>query len=427
MNIIGKTNNISGIPRIKYEDAKPSDVRCFVASTDKDSLSYTVGEDITFDIALTVNDELAYCHAFEWTIKGDDGQSSSGTVSGKSGTLTLKTRLSEPGFVMVVVKAMNEEGTEINEYIRYSGAAGANIRQLERYAQEPYDFDEYWAHALEELGKVAPDIIEMQEITAKSGFKAYKMKIAAPGDDSYTGHTYTSGYLTYPENAAAGSLRLKACFQGYGVVSPELLYEEGYAFFSVCAHSMEIGREASYYDELSSGGLESFGMSDTINANPEKVYFRYMILRDLQAIKFMREYFGKSGNGLWDGNTITLNGTSQGGFQAIALAALDGGINSIDVIVPWLCDIGGQDNGKRIGSALRPALSQGMRYFDSTSFAKRINCPVTVIGGLGDAVCPPAGIMALYNAFHDNVTLTFLQNRTHGYVPPKGDKFTFTK
>ena len=205
-----------------------------------------------------------------------------------------------------------------------------------------------------------------------------------------------------------------------------LTYKDGYICFSVCAHSMEVGREDSYYSNIQSTQLQSYGMSTTVNADPKNVYFRYMILRDLQALRFMREYFGENGRKLWDGKTIDLAGTSQGGFQAIALAALDKEIDSVELIVPWMCDVGGYTNGKRMGSALRPKLAEGIKYFDSVYFAKRINCKVTITAGLGDIVCPPCGIMAFYNALDCPKALTFLQNRTHGYVPPTCDKFTFT-
>jgi len=427
MNTINERTDVWDIATIKYKDATWQDTRCFIGTTEKDSLSYEIGEEIVFNISLTVNGKLASCDTFKWNIVGDDGKTTSGTASGESGMLRLKTTLENPGFVMASVSAFDENGKEINEYIRFAGCAGVGIDTLDAYIEEPQDFDEYWAEALSELDTTPPEIIEMEEIAAQAGFKAYKMKLDCVGDTTkYTGNKYVSGYLTYPENAQPGSLKITANFQGYGVTSPVITYKDGYICFSVCAHSMEIGREDSYYSNIQSTQLQSYGMSTTINADPKNVYFRYMILRDLQALRFMREYFGENGRKLWDGKTIDLAGTSQGGFQAIALAALDKEIDSVELIVPWMCDVGGYTNGKRMGSALRPKLAEGIKYFDSVYFAKRINCKVTITAGLGDIVCPPCGIMAFYNTLECPKTLTFLQNRTHGYVPPTCDKFTFT-
>lgn len=426
MSTIRDRDDIWDIATVRYKDATWQDTRCFIGTTDKDSLSYEIGEEIVFDISLTVNGKLASCGSFKWSIVGDDGKTTSGTAPGESGKLVLKTKLENPGFVMASVSALDENGIEINSNIRFAGSAGVGIETLSAYLDEPSGFDAYWSEAIAELDTTSPEIIEMEEVTAKAGFKAYKMKVACVGDTTkYTGTSYLSGYLTYPENAQPSSLKLTATFQGYGVTSPTLTYKDGYVCFAVCAHSMEVGREDSYYSNIQSTKLQSYGMSTVINADPKNVYFRYMILRDLQALRFMREYFGEDGNGLWDGETIDLSGTSQGGFQAIALAALDDEIDSVDLLVPWMCDVGGYTDGKRMGSALRPNLAEGIKYFDSVYFAKRITCDVKITAGLGDIVCPPCGIMAFYNTLDCPKSLTFLQNRTHGYVPPTCDTFTF--
>ena len=140
----------------------------------------------------------------------------------------------------------------------------------------------------------------------------------------------------------------------------------------------------------------------------------------------MKQYFGSDGNGLWDGKTITLSGASQGGFQVIALAALDSDVTSVNAGVPWLCDIGGYTDGKKIKSSFQPEYCDSIRYFDTANFAKRVKCPVSVSAGLGDPLCPPAGVAAMYNSLTCPRTLVFKQGGTHSYTQPNGELFEFS-
>ena len=410
-----------------FEGFSADDSHYFLCETNKDALSYEIGEEIEFTVSLFANGELASCARFDWTLQGDDGKTSSGSADGITGILNLKTTLDNNGFVMLVVKAIGPDGNEIDKDIRFSGAAGVHPELLTITKEEPEDFDAYWAEAINEMMAVEPEIIEMEEIEGQSGYKTYKMKLACAGNTKWTGETYVSGYLTYPVDAAAKSLKIRASFQGYGVNSPSPSYSGSYISFSVCGHSIEIGQEKSYYSDLQNNELKSHGWSTAENADPKNVYFRYMLLRDLQALRFMKEYFGGNGNNLWDGETITLSGSSQGGFQVIALAALDKDIDSISAGVPWMCDIGGYLDGKKIKSSFRPDFADGLGYFDSASFAKRVTCNVSISAGLGDPLCPPAGVAVMYNALTCPKTLTFGQNKTHSYNPPAGDKFTFSE
>ncbi len=430
MNVPGEVYELSLSKSGSYPPAFElfgvNDERYFICETSKDALSYEIGEEIVFNISLFAGGELSSCARFDWTMKGDDGKESSGSTPGITGQLTLSTTLDNNGFVMVEVCAIGPDGNEIDKNIRFSGAAGVHPELLSMTKEEPADFDEYWADAIAEMMAVKPEILEMEEIEARSGFKTYKMKLACAGNERWTGETYVSGYLTYPANAAKKSLSISATFQGYGVNSPSPSFGGNNITFAVCGHSIEIGMDESYYMDLQGGILNGHGWGTAENADGKNVYFRYMLLRDLQALRFMKEYFGADGLDLWDGDSINLSGASQGGFQVIALAALDKDVDFISAGVPWLCDIGGYTDGKKIKSSFRPDFADGLGYFDSASFASRITCRVSISAGLGDPLCPPAGVAAMYNALNCPKSLTFGQNQTHSYTPPYGDKFTFS-
>lgn len=429
--LVGETAEVSfsssGAYITPFEKVSELESAHFYCETDKSALSYEIGEEMNIKVCLSAGGELASCPVFKWTMKGDDGKSSEGTESGINGSISLKTTLDTNGFVMITVKALDASGNEINSAVSFSGAVGVHPELVTQTHEEPSDFDDFWSAAISEMNSVEPEIVDMVKVNnGYNGFEVYKMKIACVGNEKWTGDTYVSGFLSFPKNASEGTLKIKATFQGYGVSSPSVSCSDGYITFAVCGHSMEIDEDSRYYTELKNGSLNGHGWYATDNSDPSGAYFKYMLLRDLQALRFMKQYFGEDGNGLWDGETITLSGGSQGGFQVIALAALDEDVTSINASVPWLCDIGGYIDGKKIQSSFQPEYCDGIKYFDTVNFAKRVKCPVSITAGLGDPLCPPAGVAAMYNALSCPKTLTFKQGGTHSYTQPGGELFEFS-
>ena len=305
----------------------------------------------------------------------------------------------------------------------YNGGAGVDIEGRIKTKSEPDDFDEFWSAKLATLDEVEPELMECREVeTIATNFYTYAIKVKF-----YEGThgNFVSGYLTVPKNAELGKLKIRMWYNGYGVEDPTTYWNENTALFNVCAHSIEIGQDNSYYSSLKMGKLNGYGFSKIENSDRETVYFKEMLLRDVQALRFMKKYFGENGTderfaGLWDGETIQITGGSQGGFQAIAVAALEGGVTKVDSYSPWLCDIGGQGvNGKQT-SDFMPEYTAALEYYDTINFAKRINCEISIgTVGLGDYTTPPAGITALYNSLPNSVNkkIVYRQNRTHGVDP----------
>jgi cephalosporin-C deacetylase-like acetyl esterase len=144
-----------------------------------------------------------------------------------------------------------------------------------------------------------------------------------------------------------------------------------------------------------------------------------MILRDIQAIRYLKtlEEF--------DGKSITLNGGSQGAYQAIAVAALDPDITYLFGAYTWLCDLGGAYAGRISG--WRPDHTEALNYYDAINFAKRIKCGCRIDAGLGDYTSPPSGVTAMVNSMNAPVEFNMTQGMTHFYTPPEAQTFTTHK
>ena len=219
-----------------------------------------------------------------------------------------------------------------------------------------------------------------------------------------------SGYLSIPQGAAKGSLSAYVGFIGYGARSATLECRKDMIVFQTNAHGIENGREPEYYQALMKGELKGYGFDPQQNARPETTYFNGMILRVMRALDYVKS------RPEWDGKAITVYGSSQGGFQSLAAAALDHDVTVCQVKKPWFCDLGGTRLGRMGG--WRPDYTDGLAYYDGVNMAKRIACETHIISGLGDTTCPPSGLTVLYNVVKAPKTIEYLQGIAHGYETP---------
>ena len=420
------------------------------ASTNRDPLSYSVGDNVIFAVSLIGDGEISSCDKFDWSADTDDGHHYSGSESGTFGSCSICIPATGTGVIRVKVLAKNANGTIISN-VRQSESlmepavfsACVNAESITQTVSEPTDFDSFWSSQVATLASVAPDVLSMEKMNgvtsvsytegsvSYANFDYYRVKIRTPDECGYA-----VGILSIPKGATAGSCGITVVFNGYGVSDLSPYVARNQIVLNVCAHSIELGREASYYSTLSSKGGALYNYCFKNNDSRDTCYFRTMILRDLQAVRFVKYYAGNVGVkigdnteslGVWNGK-LKIYGGSQGAFQGIALASLDHDVTDAFWWIPWMCDVGGTTAGK-LCSEFRPSYTAALRYFDTVSFSKRIDSDVNVTMqiGLGDYVCPPSGTIALYNAMSCNVICQFKQGMTHGYTPPKVSVTTYSK
>ncbi len=413
------------------------------AITDKDPLAYRVGDSVVFSCTLYANKTVASCPEFSWVATTEDGKSYTGKADGDHGKLVVKVPATGKGIVRLKVTVLDENGKAISEVEQSASyqepalfSAVVNAAEITAKATEPSDFDAFWSAQTAKLDAVAPNVLSMEKITGTKSIKnidggsstpsvdLYKLKIKAPDECGYV-----SAYLAIPRTASPSSMGITVAFIGYSVSDPTPHASSNGIVLTVAAHSFELDREKAYYEELSNGALDDYGFKN--NESADTCYFRTMIMRDLQAVRFIKAYAGTEGVeingekkalGLWNGK-LKLYGGSQGAFQGIAVAALDKDVTDAQWSIPWMCDV------KGMRSEFRPTYTDALRYFDSVFFGKRIakEVNVTISAGLGDYICPPSGVVALYNEMSCKVTLTFDQGMTHGYYPDNVEVYKYSK
>ncbi len=384
----------------------------FYAETNKDPITYAPGEEMTFTVTLLEDGKAISGPTLKWTRRGDDGLTENGeAVADAEKPLVIKTKITEPGFVHINVRAFDADGKAI-QMAPFDGGAGVRLDEI-KGCDEPADFDAFWAKQKARLAEV-PLHAEMVEVdSGNPNVLCYDVKIDCIGMP-------VSGYFCKPKNAKEKSLPAYVSFHGYGVGSANKApWAKDRLHLDINAHGIVNGQPKEFYDELRNTTLKGYAFDKEENAKPETCYFLGMMLRLIRAMEWIKA------QPEWNGEVLVVSGGSQGGFQCLSAAGLDPDVTECNANVPWCLDLEGHSAKNRL-NGWRPDWAPGLAYFDPTFHAKRIKCKVTIFAGLGDYVCPPSGQMVLYNNLNCQKKLTFSQGRTHGYQMPNGSQSVLT-
>ncbi len=381
----------------------------FKCKLNKPALSYKCAETIRFEVFAFDKCRNIDCEYIRWELKTDDGKVLKGlggcTVSEP---LVIEASLERPGFAYLVCTAHNSNNDIISGFDKLEAGVGVEVEKIKYHDTLPDDFYDYW-QALEKLIADTPiEVLLFEEINnAKKGFKAYDVRIKTPEGRP------SAFILTIPEKEGKYPLRLN--YIGYGISTTSPAYNKDTITAVFNAHGIEtrlprIELVDKYPD------LSAYGFSGAENSSNMTTYFRGMAIRNLMGLKYLKTLDN------WDGENIVSQGGSQGALQATTVAAHDSGVTFLDISVPWFCDLAAGKQGFMTG--WRPGFAEGLRYFDTVTQAMLVKCPVKVFAGLGDYICPPSGIMALYNEIKTLKTITFRQAKTHSYNPNEVEEYT---
>lgn len=389
----------------------------FRVSTDHPDAQYQPGKPIVFAFELRDRQgKLRSDVPVRLLLSSDDGKKQE-IRRAPGEALRLQSSIVKPGFVRATAQAVDEGGNllldERRRPVELHASAGTEFHRISPGVAEPEDFDRFWTKQKQFLASVPLNVLKKELVSKKNGCSIYAVEIACAG------RANVCGYLSIPENARPGTLEAKVIFDGYGVRDFAARPEKRVLTFAVNAHGVPTGKTPEFYRALEKGKLRRYGFDPKENSNPETCYFRDMILRAIRALDYVRTLPE------WDGKHLSVSGGSQGGFQALSAAGLVPETTYCGAYVPWFCDVGGRSAG-RVGGWL-PDYTPALRYFDPVFHAKRIRAETRIVAGLGDPICPPSGILALYNNLPGTASLTLVQGGGHGSEPPNAHRFTLSK
>lgn len=392
-----------------------------VGGTGKPAISYLPGEPMIFEVTLVKDHRPIEGVRLSWVRSGDDGKREKGEAISSGNPLLIATSLGEPGFVRVLVTALDEKGdpllNEEKKAVIFDGGAGVEPGKL-RSVPGPKDFDAWWAARKADLAKVPLEVIEQKPVPElRTDVETFDVKIACAGGMP------VSGYLSRTKNAAHRSAVARVSFQGYGVSSASRQdewvgkYGKPAIALNINAHGIENGLPREHYRKLGLTSLKDYAFNKDQNSNPETAYLLGIALRVLRALEFVKSLPE------WDRKTLIVEGGSQGGLQALMAASLDPEVTRCVATKPWLCDLGGVSLDRMKG--WRPEYTPALGYYDPVNLARHIRCETSLVSGLGDYVCPPSGISVLYNNLPADIPkrIEYQQGATHQTTPIGSGKY----
>lgn len=377
----------------------------FDGVTDKDAVSYKVGDKIIFKLRAQTQDDVLDIPYIKYSCTGDDGKKTEGTVkSADDGYFYIETSLDKCGFVRVIATALDEDFEEIKEIDIFEGGAGADIDKIECMTDIPDDYFEYWEELKKRAKSIPKEIIYEKELDVLDGYVVKDVRFKT------TAGKYLSLLYTYPKNAKKSSLKLKMSFMAYGVKSCVPEGEKDTLTVLVNSHDVENMRENEYYQYERQNTYKEYGFDEEENKSPETSYWDRMFLRDMQAFYYFRDHE------LLNKKEYIFIGGSQGALQASNMALHSGVATEVYLRVPWSADVFAEQKIGRMGG-WNPGPQNAMRYFDTAVAAHFLKCSVYIEAGLGDYICPPSGQCAMFNSMTCPRALRFVQNMTHPYRP----------
>jgi cephalosporin-C deacetylase-like acetyl esterase len=374
---------------------------------DRANAVYRVGEPVTFNISLE-STEAPKDALINWTLSAD-GQKPirKGQAKLINGVAEVRGQLDTPGFLQCKV-VLPKQATVAKEFRALAGAA-ISPELIKPSQPVPDDFDQYWEQQLNEL-RSSPVEVQLTPVdlpAKKSDLLLFDLQAT-----THSG-IQISGYLSYPKGASVGSLPAILTLHGAGVRSsrdPTGWAAEGAIALDINAHGLPNGQPDEFYRSLANGELKNY--SRKAWKTREAVYFREMFLRVVAALDIL------TGRPEWDGHTLITRGSSQGGAQSLAAAALDSRVTLSVAGISAMCDLSGMTVGRATGwprsvsvdSKGQPNAEEleAMRYYDMVNFASRIKGKVAMTVGFIDTTCPPTTVYTAYNnlktakaIFHD--------------------------
>ncbi len=370
----------------------PAPVFALKVSADREDALYRLGEPATFTIEALQDDQPLTDGKVVCTFSKDGWKPQPPqTLTVKNGKVTVTGKLDEPGFLML--RATMGKTTAL-------AGAGYDPLQLKSSLPVPEDFDQFWDTQKTALSQVPANPTLTPVKAPAPEMEAFDVQIDCVGKP-------VSGYFGRPKDAKPKPLPAILFVHGAGVRSASLgstqwaVREGGMLAFDINAHGIPNGQPTEFYTALTEGELKDYRSAG--RQDRDQCYFKGMFLRLIRAIDFL------TAQPEWDGKTLIVYGSSQGGYQAFAAAGLDTRVSFICAGVPAGCDhtgsvvdrINGWPKIVPIDAQVQPdpLALQSARYFDCVNFATRAKCKgAAVTVGFIDTTCPPTSVYAAYNA-----------------------------
>ncbi len=306
---------------------------------------------------------------------------------------------------------------------RAVGGVVAAPDQIQPASPEPKDFDAFWNSKIKELKKVPFDPQIQAEDSGKPDVSYWKITL-----DNIRG-THIQGQIARPTTGQKFPAMLIVQWAGIYPLQKDWVTgpaKDGWLTLNLEAHDLPIDSPASFYTDQAAGPLQNYWAKG--NDDREQSYYLRMYLSCYRAIEYLKTRPD------WNGKTLIVTGTSQGGQQTLMIAGLHPkDITAAIALVPAASDMLAPAIGRASGFPNWYFSTQGKdpdkvheasRYYDPVNFARHIQCPVLIGLGLEDETAPPSSIFAAANQIRAPKEIVILANSGHQNVNGSQDPFS---
>lgn len=386
---------------------------------DHQDWTYKVGETATFRISVTKSATPLAGAVIDYEAGPEMYQDVKKTaVVLKDGTLTVKGKMTKPGFYRVDVKT-TIGGKE------YKGACAAAFspEQLKPTTVNPADFDQFWQNAISEARHT--DLNPTKRLLPERCTKDVNVYEVSFQNVRWGSRTY--GILCEPVKPGKYPALLRVPGAGVRPYGGDIYTaSKGAVTLEIGIHGIPVTMQQSVYDDLGQGALNEyweFGMD-----NRDKSYYKHVVLGCIRALDYIEQYTP------WNGKELGVTGSSQGGFLSLATAGLDRRITFYAPVHAALCDHTASLKGVACGWPHYFYWNKGKgmekqietsRYYDGVNFARRITNAQTgwFSFGYNDDVVPPTTAWATYNIVKGPKSITPYQQTAHFWYQEQWDEW----
>jgi cephalosporin-C deacetylase len=381
----------------------------------KDGL-YKSGQKINFSITFYKGDKAVVGKKLSYTITRGGDTNIKGDITSKDTPSIITTSINKPGFVLCYVYYKTEAG----KYIRAWGGAGVEPLKISTPKVDKKEINAFWDAKIKMLNALPLKVIK----TPKKVPERYSNKLECFDIKvNCLGGVPVSGYFIKPAKAKAKSLPAYVSFHGAGWRSaskPYFVAARGVLTLDVNAHGIDNGKPKDFYTGLRNGRLKGYPYFNSDNKG--KSYFCGMFMRVYRALQFIKA------QPEWDGKTLIVYGSSQGGAQTLFAAAVDPDITLGVARVPAMCNHYGilkkrQSGWPRFirldqnGKPRSKAIADCAKYYDVALLAPRIKSEMILTAGFIDRTCSPSSVYAAYNNIKSKKKI--INNVESGHTNPR--------
>lgn len=384
---------------------------------DHQDWNYKVGEKASFVVNVRKSGTLLNQVKVEYEAGPVMYPETKKTLVLKDGTMKWSGEMKIPGFYRLKVVA-HVDGKD------YEGlcTAAFSPEKIKPFAQEPKDFDDFWKKALDEARQI--DLNPTKVLLPERCTKDVNVYEVSYHNNRWGSKMY--GILSIPVKPGKYPALLRVPGAGVRPYSGDTYTATGKCIvLEIGIHGVPVTMEQKVYDDLANAALN--GYWDTNLENPDRNAYKRVVtgaVRGVDMIASLDE---------WDGKTVGVTGSSQGGFLSLAVAALDKRVTFLAAVHDAMCDYEAELHGVAGGwphyfyhakmNAITKARLEGARYYDGVNFARRITVPGWYSFGYNDEVVPPTSAYGLYNTIKAPKILSLYQMTGHFWYQEQWDEW----